>query len=170
MLDDMGILPCGHPMREQGILLKLWSSCHCSEQETYLRFVQEGLQITNDGILTRQPYSYNTLKNFLTLHTTNLTCLSEDLNVCTLVLKSFSPNWKYRTRYLAPYVYLVRGEDKGKPAWHYVLVDAEKENVFKNEVGSGSIDVAMFGKIVVSGWGKDPSDEIKAAVKLFFAH
>ena len=32
MLDDMGTPPCGHFTRELGISLKLWSSCHYSEQ------------------------------------------------------------------------------------------------------------------------------------------
>ena len=58
-----------------------------------------------------------------------------------------------------PYVYLVRGEDKGRPAWHYVLVDKEKEEEFKAQVKTGTIDVAKFGKILHSGWGEDPPKE-----------
>ena len=65
-------------------------------------------------------------------------------------------------------IYLVRGKDKGRQAWHYVLVDEGQENAFKEKVASGTVDVAVYGKVIKSGWGKDPPDDVKDAIDSFF--
>ncbi len=57
-------------------------------------------------------------------------------------------------------VFLIRGKDNGKPAWHYVLVSPEKIQQLKKQKSGTNIDVTDFGKIIKSGWGEDPSDEI----------
>ena len=168
MLDDMGIPPCGHSTKEQGILLKLWASCHSSEQAIYMRFAQEGLRIGNDGIFYLQPSSVGKFRNLLYLHTTHSTCPSNDLNVCKLDLKSFSPKWQHLAKSLAALVYLVHGNDKGKPAWHYVLVEEDKVNMFKDKVESGTVNVTEYGVILKSGWGKDPPEEVKMFINSFF--
>ena len=55
-------------------------------------------------------------------------------------------------------VYLVRGKDKGKPVWHYVLVDKDLLGLFLKKTKGGNVDVAYFGAVLRSGWGKDPPD------------
>lgn len=57
-------------------------------------------------------------------------------------------------------VFLVRGKDGQRDAWHYVLVDKSKKEVFLGASKSGSIDVSKYGEILYSGWGKDPPQEI----------
>lgn len=57
-------------------------------------------------------------------------------------------------------VYLVHGKDKDRDAWHYVLVDKNKLPMFLKQIETGSIDVALFGEVLRSGWGKNPSPEI----------
>ena len=168
MFDDMGIPPCGHPMREQGILLKLWASCHSSEQATYMQYAQEGLKIENDGILTQELSYVGKFWNRLYLNTTQSFCLSKDLNVCKLDLEPFSLEWQHLAKSSSPLVHLVRGKDKGKPAWHYVLVEEGKLNMFKDKVSSGNINVTEYGVVLKSGWGKDPPEEVKTFVMSFF--
>ena len=54
-------------------------------------------------------------------------------------------------------IYLVRGKDRGKPAWHYVLVDKHVLGLFlKKTKGGGSLDVKDFGAVLRSGWGQNP--------------
>jgi hypothetical protein len=62
-------------------------------------------------------------------------------------------------------VYLVRGKDRGKAAWHYVLVDKVKLPVFLKRTQGGSLDVADYGKVLHSGWGQDPPDEIRTKIR-----
>lgn len=57
-------------------------------------------------------------------------------------------------------VYLVRGKDRGMAAWHYVLVDKMKLPLFLNKIKSGNIDVSLYGDVLYSGWGEDPSEDI----------
>ena len=53
-------------------------------------------------------------------------------------------------------IYLVRGKDRGKPAWHYVLVEKLLFGLFLKRTRGGSLDVKDFGKVLRSGWGVDP--------------
>lgn len=53
---------------------------------------------------------------------------------------------------------LVRGKDKGKPAWHFVDVKKALTGLFYKRIKSGRLDVADFGTILASGWGTDPPD------------
>ena len=66
------------------------------------------------------------------------------------------------------FVYLVHGKDKGRPAWYYVLVDKEKENAFKEQLSAPIIDLCTFGKIIKSGFGEYPPDDVKNAMEKFF--
>ena len=51
---------------------------------------------------------------------------------------------------------LVRGKGKGRAAWHYVLVKKHLLGLFLKRVKGGRVNVAEFGDILQSGWGKDP--------------
>ncbi len=55
---------------------------------------------------------------------------------------------------------MVRGKDRGRSAWHYVLVDKDKREMFLAKSRTGSMDVADYGEVLYSGWGEDPSQEI----------
>ena len=61
-------------------------------------------------------------------------------------------------------IYLVRGKDRGRPAWHYVLLSSGDEDHvqgFKEQCRTGDINVANWGYVIVSGWGEDPPDKIR---------
>ena len=62
-------------------------------------------------------------------------------------------------------LFLVRGKDRGKPAWHYVLVDKHKLEMFLEKSKSGSLDVALYGEILYSGWGENPPEDIVQKIK-----
>ena len=58
-------------------------------------------------------------------------------------------------------IYLVRGKDRGKPAWHYALVEKTLLPLFLRRTKGGSLDVADFGLVLTSGWGKDPPEDVR---------
>jgi len=63
-------------------------------------------------------------------------------------------------------VYLVQGKvEGGKPAWHYVQVEKMKQPLFLHQSKSGELDVADYGKILYSGWGKEPPEAIADSIK-----
>ena len=53
-------------------------------------------------------------------------------------------------------IYLVRGKDRGKPCWHYVLADKHLLGLFLKKTNEGSLDVKDFGTVLRSGWGQNP--------------
>ena len=53
-------------------------------------------------------------------------------------------------------IYLVRGKDRGKPAWHYVLADKHLLGLFLKKTKGGSLDVKDFGTVLRSGCGQNP--------------
>ena len=59
---------------------------------------------------------------------------------------------------------LVRGRDRGRLGWHYVLVDREKKPTFDKKMKTGEIDVKDFGHVLFSGFGAEPNEEIKDKV------
>lgn len=63
-------------------------------------------------------------------------------------------------------VYLVRGRDNDRPAWYYVLLDRRKVALFLGRLKSkdGSVQLLDYGKILASGWGENPPDDVKKRI------
>ncbi len=62
-------------------------------------------------------------------------------------------------------VWLVRGKDAGRPAWHYVMISRSKLALFRRAISTGSLDVSDYGSILESGWGEDPPQESVARIR-----
>lgn len=60
-------------------------------------------------------------------------------------------------------LYLIKGEDNGFLCWHYVLVDQLKLPLLKAKMANlpSDIDVSKYGKVIYSGWGEEPTGQIK---------
>ena len=54
--------------------------------------------------------------------------------------------------------YLVRVKERGRAAWHYVLVKKHLLGLFLKLTNRGSLNVADFGDVLRSGQGKDPPE------------
>ena len=80
--------------------------------------------------------------------------------VKSLLKSEADVNMKYNEN-ASERIYLVRGKDRGKPAWHYVLVEKALLPLFLRRTNGGSLDVADFGRVLKSGWGKDPPENVR---------
>jgi hypothetical protein len=69
----------------------------------------------------------------------------------------------------ASLVYLVRGKDNGRPAWHYVLIAKPKLDAFKRKLATGSMDVSQYGAVLYSGWGQNPDSATVARIRSEYA-
>ncbi len=63
---------------------------------------------------------------------------------------------------------LTRGTDRGRKAWHYVLLvdDPETIRIFKEKTqgklgGILTMDVTDYGEVLKSGFGEEPPQEVK---------
>ena len=168
-LDNMGIPSCGHHTRECGILLKIWVATVPEEQAKELYKVRHGVLHTKDGFMgTATTWFPNggSIRSYFNGLVTR--CPSKLSNCCSLPDFCVNYGWTSQVKSKPSLIYLVRGKDKGRQAWHYVLVDEGQENAFKEKVSSGTVDVAVYGKVIKSGWGKDPPDDVKNAIDCFF--
>lgn len=67
------------------------------------------------------------------------------------------------------FIYLMRGEDKGKKAWHYVLIDKLKLPLFLMKVDEGRVNASEYGKILYSGWGENPPSHVQKTIETLYS-
>lgn len=163
-LDKLGIPPCGHHSLAQGVLLKVWAICKQSERAKMLHGVREVMRISDDRFLTFHSREHRQL----TMSSIDICCQSRMLNSCDGMHISKMPSLKWSDRLRGHLLYLVRGKDKGRAAWHFVMIDEGNTNAFREQVASGNVDVANYGTVLYSGWGADPPDDIRSQVNSFF--
>ncbi|XP_019849065.1 PREDICTED: uncharacterized protein LOC109580417 isoform X2 [Amphimedon queenslandica] len=166
-LDEMNVPSCGHHTRQQGLLFKISTSCEPNEEATALCYVNEANAYSEADktvvlwygktLTSGQKTMLNDFRDIRCSKPANESCEAD--TDCTW--NDYLSN-KYHL------VYKVCGKDKGYAAWHYVLVDEEKFVDFKAQVATGSIDLSKYGKILESGWGKDPPEDIERKVNLRF--
>ena len=63
-------------------------------------------------------------------------------------------------------IFLIRGKDNGRPAFHYIYVNPWKIKNLKSQTAGTNIDVTDHGKIFRSGWGENPSNELVHEVQV----
>ena len=165
-LDELDIPSCGHHTREQGILLKIFCSCQANEEATVMAYINEAVELHKEG-----GFIYKSYKKLSSEQTTSwgdfssIRCGKFANEQCEI-----SSSWEDRLL-KQKYAILVRGEERGLEAWHYVLVDKGKVDDFKAKVATGeSIDVAEYGEVLCSGLGKDPPKDIERMIDLQYKH
>lgn len=64
-------------------------------------------------------------------------------------------------------LFFVQAEEEGLECWHYVLVDKIRTPLIHQKIRQTpcQINLNEYGKIVYSGWGKEPKPEIKDRVE-----
>ena len=164
-LDEIGIPSCGHHMREQKILLKVFAACEEHQEATISVFVKavevkDGRCLYPGNGQQLDSGQKSRIGDFRSIR-----CHKKSSEPCEI--RPSHTTWENRL-FKGRFVYLVRGKDRGKPAWHYVLVDEDKVEDFKTKVATGNIDVADYGKVLSSGWGEDPPEEKKRMIDMQF--
>ena len=62
-------------------------------------------------------------------------------------------------------IYLVQGTDRGRKAWYYVQVEPMKVPLFLKEAPGKQVNLEDYGRIVYSGYGEEPPEDIKKKVE-----
>ena len=68
-------------------------------------------------------------------------------------------------------LFLIRGKDRGRPAWHYILVPLEKAFIVRGQKKGADVDVTEYGRVIkykddsghenaCSGWGEHPPKKV----------
>ena len=159
-LDGQEILACGHSAHDKGILLKVYTSCKPNEEAATPCFsVRAVCNDKNNGTTTYYMNGWKLRENQHTygIDFTSVQCKKMIDEPCAL-----SPEFTWQRRDESERIFLVRGKDRGREAWHYVLLVDDEETIkqFREKIASGTVDVANYGSVLKSGWGKDPPNEV----------
>ena len=178
-LDEMGIGACGHQARKHGILLKVVTSCQPNQRATLGKFLAQKAIIFDEKDEVIRYYSVKKLSDTQTSYGvdfTNIFCLPLKGPTATCRFPEIPArcSWKWEDVIAledeerpSSLLYTVRGEDREWPAWHVVLVERELLDDFKEKVRSGTIDVANYGYVIESGWGKDSPDDVRDKIRKY---
>lgn len=179
-LDEMGIGACGHQAKENGMLLKVFASCRPNQKATmYSYILKEGIHYYEkyNGIGCFCVKKLSDTQTTYGCDFTRIKCLQDKgpkapCRLPDMIKAGCSCKWvdivaiDYKDR-PSSLVYTVRGKDKGREAWHYVLVKKELEEIFRETVDTGTVDVAQFGFVIKSGWGKDPPEDLAKNIEKY---
>ena len=164
-LDKVGVQPCGHSARKKGIKLKVICSCQPDQIGNSLFYSVRGRgNDKNTGMcfvgLKKEvaPEQTTCGKDF-----TEITCNKLPDETCAL-----SPRFTFQDQRNLNRIFLVRGEDRGRPAWRYLLLvdDPETIRTFKEKTqgenaGIQTTALSDYGVVLKSGWGQEPPQEVK---------
>ena len=146
--------------------MKVLASCQPDQKAAEPCYSVEGVTVCDDGTLTF--YTTGQASETQTLCSTDFTKLvcgrGPDEPCCS---EAALKNWTWQDAVngeLKSKVFIVRGKDRGRPAWHFVLLSNKSEayeEQFSEAVNSGHIDVAEWGYSIESGWGEDPPQDLR---------
>ena len=164
-LDEQGIGPCGHCAIEKGVLLKVYSSCTPNQRASTLAFSLRGMFLDkNAGIIKFRTdyYKIGEQQNVFGRDFTTMLCGKKVDEECTLDINT---TWKIKQE--ANRVYRIRGKDRGKPAWYYILLVDDEDTItaFEEALKDDRIDLENYGEILESGYGEEPPNEVTDRVQ-----
>ncbi len=155
-MEEHGVGPCGRAAKEKGILAQVFASCLTNEIPAELAFSTHCAK--NDKNIGIVSYTINLGKEIHDgqrasgLDFTTVQCKSKIDEPCTMAPGSTWQQWSTAER-----VMTIRGKDKGRPAWCYLLLVDDEATIgaFHDKVELG-IDVDNYGQILKCGLGQDP--------------
>ena len=161
-LDEQGVQPCAHSAKEKELFISVSASCKSTEVPfQYLYAIRANTNDKNTGTLGRMGDGWEIAEDqhFQFVDVATIRCENKSIDgPCTL-----NPDYSWRRSIEGERVFLVRGKDKGRPAWHYVLLVDDEETIkkFHEKIKEGTLDVADYGQVLKSGWGEDPPNEVR---------
>ena len=166
-LDRNGVQPCVHSAKAKDILISVTASC--KDTEVPYRLLCSTRAYTTDkntGTLGGWGHGWEIIKNqhVQAVNTLLIQCANKSIDAsCTLESDATWTKLINNQR-----IFLVRGNDKGRPAWHYAQLVDDEETVRKftdltqgENAGIHTINIEDYGQVIKSGWGNDPPNDIK---------
>ena len=166
-LDEHGVQPCGHSAKANGILISVKSLCKDTEIPYHLLgSIRAYTNDKNTGALGSWGHGWEVAKDqhIQTTRTTTIRCENKSIDAqCTL-----GPEATWAKILNNQKIFLVRGTDKGRPAWHYAQLVDDEETVRKfteltqgENAGTHTINIEDYGQVIRSGFGHDPPNDVK---------
>ena len=163
-MDDQDVGPCGHTAKEKGILFKVFASCQANEIPAELAFSTHCAQNDkNTGTLSyfiKLREKIHDGQHTSALDFTTVQCKSKIDEPCTMAPGSTWQQWSTGAR-----IWKIRSKDKAR---YYILLVDDEETIreFGDKVNEGGqVNVANYGQVLKSGFGRDPPEETEKWIK-----
>ena len=166
-LDTHGVQPCAHSAKAKNIFLTMSASCKDTEVPySPLYSIRANTTDKNTGVLGIHGDGWEITQgqHLKTIYTTIIRCENKSIDAsCTLQSDATWTKLSNNER-----IFLVRGNDKGRPAWHYAQLVDDEGSVRKfieltqgENAGIHTINIEDYGQVIKSGWGHDPPNDVK---------
>ena len=157
-LDEQGVKPCGHSAREKGILLKVFASCETGQDSAKLAYTTRAMELEDGYVYHYTAKKTSAQQETLGVDFTRVRCGKGEEEECCIASDATWSNASYVINHRK---YIVRGIDRGRPAWYFVLLHDDAENIknFHKALASDRMDLTDYGKIFKSGYGENPTAE-----------
>ena len=169
-LDEQGVRPCGHSATEKGILLKVCAACETGQDTAELCYFTRAMELKEDGfVYHRFRKKLSDQQKTFGVDFTEIRCGKGKEEECSIASDS---TWSTAREVFGNRLFRVRGTDRGRSTWYYVLLDddAEKIRDFKHKIqeknaGKYTIHIKEYGVILKSGFGKNPPQDVQDWIK-----
>ena len=106
-------------------------------------------------------------QNLKSVDSTYISCENKSITeLCTL-----KSGYTWHKQSASDRIYKVKGNNRGRPASHYVLLVDDQDTIdkFLEKVASGCVIVADYGQVLKSGWGEEPPNDVKEWIENYEA-
>lgn len=166
-LDEQGVKPCAHSAKEKKLFISVDASCkHDEIPYQFLNSIRGNTNDKNTGVLGRWGNGWEVTvdQHIKRVSVTSIECTNKSIDDhCALGPQDTLRKLLYHGR-----IFIVRGMDNGRPAWHYVLlidddktIERFKELTQGTNAGKHTLRVSDYGQILKSGFGQKPPNEVK---------
>ncbi|XP_065882760.1 uncharacterized protein [Dysidea avara] len=168
-LDNLGIGACGHQAMEQGLLFKIVASCEPDQKAADGCFSSGALGFDDDdkNITFATHHKLSGSQNVYGCDFTHTMCYQLDGPRAPCRLPEMPAKYRWQWKDIISTIsnpgertFVVRGRDKGRKAWHFVVVPGCLVESFKAATTVGVVGVSDYGFSVASGFGDAPPDDI----------
>ena len=166
-LEEQEVTPCAHSAREKGVLLVVVASCRSSEIPFQLySAVRHYGNDKNTGALCCWLNGWKVAEGQHVKAISSLKIECENKSIDDPCLLRPGITWTRKVQ--KDRIFLVRGCDRERPAWHYVLLVDDEDTIREfteltqgENSGMHTLNMNDYGQVIKSGFGRDPPNEVK---------
>ena len=126
-LDEQGVRACGHSAMEKGTLLKVYAACGTGQDTAELCYTTRAMELEDDGYVYHWiSKELSTQQKTLGVNFTWMRCGKREEEECSIASDS---TWSTAREVISDRLFIVRGSDRGRPAWRYILLDDDAEKI-----------------------------------------
>jgi len=167
-LDRLGIPPCGHRAREQGILVKVFASCQPDQKAAEPCYSVEGVTVSDTGTLITTAHQL-TQQRSARFSSSRLVCCRAPDSPCP---RNTFQHLKWEDGLDRKFnIPQIKRKEGGRRKWYYIMLHRAGDEYaaafraqFKRDP---ALQLSDWGYVLESGQGTDIPQEIQEKVEIW---